>query len=75
MALHKPSREVPRLLCEQLIRSVPMTVVSILQTPPLFLEILPPVISLVGADENSSRSNAATADRCSNGFDNPHLSH
>jgi len=52
-----------------------MTVVSILQTPPLFLEILPPVISLVGADENSSRSNAATADRCSNGFDNPHLSH
>jgi hypothetical protein len=75
MALHKPLREAPRLLREQLLRSVPMTVATVLQIPQLFLEILAPAISLVGADGNSSRSNPTTADRCSKGFDNSHLSH
>ncbi|ACM58487.1 hypothetical protein Hlac_2935 [Halorubrum lacusprofundi ATCC 49239] len=74
MALHNPFREASRLLREQLLLSVPMTVTAVHQTPQLFFEILPPVISLGRADETSSRSNATTADRCSNGFVNPHLS-
>jgi len=74
MALHSPFREASRLLREQLLLSVPMTVTAVHQTPQLFFEILPPVISLGRADETSSRSNATTADRCSNGFVNPHLS-
>jgi len=76
MALHNPFREASsRLLREQLLLSVPMTTVTAVhQTPQLFFEILPPVISLGRADETSSRSNATTADRCSNGFVNPHLS-
>jgi len=69
-----PFREASRLLREQLLLSVPMTVTAVHQTPQLFFEILPPVISLGRADETSSRSNATTADRCSNGFVNPHLS-
>ena len=75
MALHKPFQEASRLLREQLLLSVPMTVAAVHQTPQLFLEILDPMISLGTADENSSRSNATTGDRCSNGFGNPHLSH
>jgi len=74
MALHNPFREASRLFREQLLLSVPMTVTAVHQTPQLFFEILPPVISLGRADETSSRSNATTADRCSNGFVNPHLS-
>jgi len=74
MALHNPFREASRLLREQLLLSVLMTVTAVHQTPQLFFEILPPVISLGRADETSSRSNATTADRCSNGFVNPHLS-
>jgi len=74
MALHNPFREASRLLREQLLLSVPMTVTAVHQTPQLFFEILPPVISLGRADETSSRSNATTTDRCSNGFVNPHLS-
>ena len=74
MALHNPLREAPRLLCEQLLRSVPMTVATVLQIPQLFLEILAPAISLVGVEGNPSRSKS-TADCCSNRFDNPHLSY
>jgi len=74
MALHNPFREASRLLREQLLLSVPMTVTAVHQTPLAVLRILPPVISLGRADETSSRSNATTADRCSNGFVNPHLS-
>jgi len=45
MALHNPFREASRLLREQLLLSVPMTVTAVHQTPQLFFEILPPVIS------------------------------
>lgn len=75
MALLKPLREAPWLLREQRILSVSVAIVAVFQIPQLFLATLDPVISLIGADEKRSQSDVTTADCCSNGFDNPHLSY
>ena len=75
MALRKPLREAPRLLREQPILSVPVTIVAVLQIPQLFFTAHDPVLSLVGTDEERPQSDATTADRCSNEFDTPHVSH
>ncbi|MFC6890712.1 hypothetical protein [Halorubrum trueperi] len=75
MALLTALREAPRPLHEQPILSVPMTSVAVLQPSQLFVATLEPVSSLVGTDEESSRSDATTADRCSNEFNIFHLSH